>query len=96
LLAKAVHRKVTIMKPDPENRPGRKTSDEGTPSQAQPRSVFWLMMISAGLSAVLFANSWLSGSGSWPDWVYVLLVAGSLAFVVVLLAQRWAARSKRS
>ncbi len=87
-------RKVMIMKPHPEDVPAQ-PSDEAVPSEEQPRPPFWLVAIPAALTALVLANSWISGSGSWPDWVYALLVTGSLALIVATVVQRWRARTKR-
>ena len=87
-------RKVTIMKPHPEDVPAQ-PSDGAVSSEEQPRPPFWLVVIPAAVAALVLANGWLSGSGSWPDWVYALLVMGSLALIVATVVQRWRARTKR-
>ena len=92
--AEVAPRKVTIMKPHPEDVPAQ-LSDEAVSSEEQPRPPFWLVVIPAVLTTLVLANSWILGSGSWPDWVYALLVTGSLALVVATVVQRWRARAKR-
>jgi hypothetical protein len=86
-------RKVTIMKPHPEDVP-EQPRDKAVSSEVQLRPPFWLV-VPAALTALVLASSWISGRGSWPDWVYALLVMGSLALIVATVVQRWCARTKR-
>ena len=82
---------VTIMKPPPQDDP--RQPREAASTENRPPS--WLLVIVPALTAVLFTNSWVSGSGSWPDWVYALLVTGSLALIVAVVIQRRRARIRR-
>jgi hypothetical protein len=88
LHAEVVPRKVTIMEPRPEDGRRHRASDEAVSSENRPRLPLLLIVIPAALSAVVFTNSWLPGTGSWPDWVYILLVVGSLALIVTTVVQR--------
>jgi hypothetical protein len=57
-------------------------------SEERTRPPFWLVVIPAALTVLVVASRRISGSGSWPDWVYALLVMGSLALVVATVVER--------